>query len=245
MKNINCKMQNVKVACRSVSPRRPGNRPQFALYIFHFSFFIFLFSLSGLLHPLPAAAEDAKSPRKAALLSLLLPGAGELYAGGGRSGRFFLFVEGASWTGLVAFNALESSRRATFESFAAAHSGVRPEGKSDTYFEDMVVYRSLYDRNARAVFLDGNLARLIPETPENIWEWDSDTSRQKFHTLRASAKSARQKRLLFIGAFVFNRFASAINAARIARKTQSSGQPPVEIGVAPRADGVVMAWVAF
>ena len=199
--------------------------------------------LALLVGSLPVECAEVKSPRKAALLSLLLPGAGELYAGGGRSGRFFLFVEGASWTGLFAFKALESGRESTFKSFAAAHAGARTDGKPESYFDDLVLYQSIYDRNARAVFLDGDLAVLTPRTPENTWEWDSATSRRKFQALRAKATSARQKSLLFVGALVFNRFASAINAAHIARKTGPVAPRTIQTGLAPRTDGGVQAFL--
>ncbi len=184
--------------------------------------------------PLPASGETPKSPKAAAFLSLLLPGAGELYAGGGRSARFFFFTEGLSWTGLFAFRVLNSARVSTFKSFAAAHAGAQTQDKPNSYFDELVNFNSIYARNARARYIDGELANLRPETPENTWEWDSEASRQKFRDLRSRATWARTRGLLFVGALVFNRFASSINAAHIARKTQP---PPVEVGMAPRADG--------
>ena len=184
--------------------------------------------------PLPASGKTPKSPKAAAFLSLLLPGAGELYAGGGRSARFFFTTEGLSWTGLFAFRVLNSAREATFKSFAAVHAGAQTRDKPNSYFDELVNFNSIYARNARARYTDGELADLRPETPENIWEWDSETSRKKFRNLRSRATWARTRGLLFIGALVFNRFASTINAAHIARKTQP---PPVEVDIAPRPDG--------
>lgn len=180
----------------------------------------------------PAFAAGPKSPRKAAFLSVLLPGTGELYAGGPRSGRFFLFTEGLFWTGLLAFKKLNTTRERTFKSFAAAHAGAPVEDKPSSYFDELVSFRSIYDRNIRARFLEGEGAALRPETPDNTWEWDSEASREKFRRLRSKATWARTRSLVFTGALIFNRFASAINAAYIAQKTL-----PVEISVMPQPHG--------
>lgn len=75
------------------------------------------------------AQPEAKSPKLAAFLSILVPGTGELYAGGHKSSRFFLFTEGAFWAGWGSFKLLSRSRRSTFQSYAAAHAGVQAEGK--------------------------------------------------------------------------------------------------------------------
>ena len=168
--------------------------------------------------PLPSE-QAPKNPKAAAFLSILLPGLGELYAGGPRSGRFFLFTEVSLWTGMALFEHLETTRRENFKSYAAAHAGLNTVGKSDTFLEEVNAYESINARNAHEQFIRGDAADLIEETPENAWEWDSDAARSEFRVLRRKANSARQKGLLFVGGLLFNRFVSSINAAHIARKT--------------------------
>jgi hypothetical protein len=189
-------------------------------------------------------AESAfpKNPKAAAFLSVLVPGVGELYAGGGKSGRFFLFTEATFWVGWAAFKQVSNTRRSTFQSYAAAHSGVQAEGKPNSFFDQMNRFTSIYDRNTSAELRNGSDADLIPETAENIWEWDSDASRLAFQELRSRETSARQKSLMFVGALVFNRFASAINAASIARTTQPAAPAvSMEVGMDPVEDRAMAA----
>ena len=181
------------------------------------------------------STSETKNPKAAALLSILVPGLGELYAGGHRSSRFFLFTEATFWTALATFKHLEFSREDNFKAFAAEHADLNTSDKSDTFIDDVGIYNSIYARNARERFVAGELAEFIDETPENIWEWDSDDSRRQFRELRSKSTSARQKSMLFVGALLFNRFASSINAAHIARKTQPrsfqvGAEPDLESG---------------
>ncbi len=198
-----------------------------------------ILAIAMLACPLAAAAQTPqKNPKAAAVLSLLVPGIGELYAGGPRSGRFFLFTEASLWAGLILFDHLETSRRENFTSFAAAHAGLASGGKSDTFLEEVTSYESIYARNAHERFIRGENADLLEESPENLWEWDDHASRSEFRRLRRKGNSARQKGLLFVGGLLFNRFASAINAAHLARKTLPH---PVTLRVLPHPDRVMHA----
>jgi len=184
---------------------------------------------------------ETKNPKAAAFLSLLVPGLGELYAGGPKSGRFFLFTEASLWTGLALLEHLETTRRENFRSFAATHSGLDAEDKSDTFLEEVTAYQSIYARNAHERFVRGDNADIIEETPDNIWEWDNDTSRSEFRVLRRKANSARQKGLLVVGGLLFNRFASSINASHIARKTLPR---PVTLQLLPHPESGVRASIS-
>lgn len=194
--------------------------------------------IMGLLTPTDVLAQT-KSPKKAAFLSLLLPGTGELYAGGHKSSRFFFFTEGAFWTGLFAFKKLNNTRENTFKSFAVAHAHASVDGKQNSYFDRLVLYNSLYDYNARLQYLNGNTTDPLPDTPDNFWEWDTRESRDKFHDLRSSATRARTRSFLFIGALLFNRFASALNAAHLSQNALPTAT------VAPTSQGDLQAQISF
>jgi len=177
------------------------------------------FFIASLLMPSFALAQDAKSPPKAAFLSILLPGLGEKYAGGRKSVKFFFFTEGMFWTGLFAFKKLNATRENTYRAFATARAGATLDPRPNSYYDRLSSYDSIYDYNTRLRYVEGELANPLPETPDNFWEWDRRISRDQFRKLRSKATWARTRSLLFVGALLFNRFASALNAANIAAKT--------------------------
>ncbi len=176
-------------------------------------------TIACLLAPVAAFAQEAKSPQKAAFLSVLLPGLGERYAGGRKSVKFFFFSEGMFWTGLFAFKKLNATRENTFRAYAAARAGATPDKRPNSHYDRLAAFDSIYDYNARLQYVEGASSNPLTETPDNFWEWDSRASREQFRALRSKATWARTRGFLFAGALLFNRFASALNAANIASKT--------------------------
>jgi hypothetical protein len=156
-------------------------------------------------------------------MSLALPGTGQAYAGGRVSARFFWFTEGTLWAGNIGFRLLAGARDRTYRSYAAAHAGVRPSGKDARYFDEVAAYPSLAARNSAARYLDGPGASLLPETPDNAWAWDSEASRGRFIKLRGASTAARRNALLCVGGLALNRFAAAIHAAYLARRSAGTG----------------------
>lgn len=184
--------------------------------------FLIACTLACLLAPSVAWPREAKSPQKAALLSILLPGLGERYAGGRKSAKFFTFTEGAFWTGLFAFQKLNTARENTFRAYATTRAGATADKRPNSHYDRLAAYDSIYDYNARLQYVEGASSTPLPETPDNFWEWDSRASREHFRTLRSKATWARTRGFLFAGALIFNRFASALNAANIASKTRAT-----------------------
>jgi hypothetical protein len=181
-----------------------------------------------------AGHAKGKSPAKAAVLSLVLPGLGEFYAGGRRSARFFVVTEGIFWSGMATFRFLESYRIDTYRAHAAAHAGIRLADLPESFVKEVGNFDSIYERNQRERFLAGEHANLRAETPDLVWEWDAQASRVKFQDLRSKATSAEQKAFLFVGGLIFNRFASALNAASVARRTRTRGTTDLKLHVDPR-----------
>ncbi len=160
-------------------------------------------------------APARKSVGLAAIYSLLLPGMGELYAGGFSSGRYFLAAEGAFWITYAAFEIRGNELRDDARSFAVVHAGVQPAGKDDQFFVDVGNFANTAEFNDK-VLRDRNIDRVYNPAAGYGWQWDSEASRMAFKDQRIVSENAYNNRKFVVAAILINHVASAINAARIA-----------------------------
>ena len=186
-----------------------------AFFTFYFLLFTFLSPLAW--GGLSASESGGPSVRKAVFLSLLLPGAGEFYAGDIKSAKSLLGTEALIWTAHLGLREYGRWLREDYRAFARVHAGIDPTGKPDSYFDDIKFYASSYRYNELAFREDGPEAELYPP---NAWEWDSQDSRQRYRSLRNNSLLSYRCAAYMIGAAVVNRIISAINAARIVRKSK-------------------------
>ncbi len=172
------------------------------------------------------ASEKVRSGKVAFFLSVLLPGLGQIYAGDTGGARTFLGLEAAIWSATSAFSIYGGWLEDGYRNFAAAHSGADTRAKGESFFKDMGLHRSVYEHNLMARWENGPEAEVYPESPEWIWEWDSDRSMSKYSKLRRESKSA-YRRALFMGfAVAINHFISAVHASRLVGKP-SAGEKAI------------------
>lgn len=162
--------------------------------------------------------QSVRSGKKAFLLSLILPGAGQYYMGERKRAQFFAGSEVAIWLGYGGFHKYEDWRSKDYRLFSIVHAGVKPTGKSDDYFNDIGFYSSIYEFNKTAILNDGPQAKLYPENKVWIWEWDREQSRLKYRLLRNSRLNAHQRMVFMVGFALANHIVSAIDAARIPQR---------------------------
>ena len=155
-----------------------------------------------------------KSGKKAFLLSLLIPGAGQYYVGEKGWARTFLLSEGILWLGYVGFREYESWGENDYRVFASVHAGVDPKETDAAFFDDVGFYDSVYERNRVILWEEGPNVRLYAERPRAAWEWDNEASRLRFRSLRSSSIQAHQRAMYVVGAIMLNHVMSAIHAAR-------------------------------
>jgi len=158
--------------------------------------------------------------------SLLVPGWGQLQRGGTTSGARFMAMEAALWSGYFGFKRLGDSRQTNYQTYAAEHAKAQSAGKDGEYFDDLGFYQSRHQHNQIARVDDGPEAVLYPDSPSYFWEWDEDSSRERYRDLRNSGERADRNAVFVTGLVVFNHVAAAIHAARLGSRSGSAQDSP-------------------
>ncbi|NQT27803.1 hypothetical protein HQ585_20770 [candidate division KSB1 bacterium] len=169
------------------------------------------------------------SQAKAFLLSFVLPGAGEYYAGSKTMATVFASTELALWTTFASFRIYGNWKRNDYHLYAVAHAGVELSGKNDQYFVDIEDYMSLVAFND-AKLQQRNLGAVYPETEYWDWNWDNETSREAYEKMRISSDQAFNRSMIVVAAIVLNHITSGIDAVRLARKAGKPDENRTRIG---------------
>ncbi len=165
------------------------------------------------------SAEGTKSTGMALLLSLVLPGAGEYYAGETTQARFFLGVEIAAWGALLFNNSYYNSLRSDYQAYAGVHAGVQTSGKDDQFWIDIGKFDDVYAFNEKRL-QDRRVERLY-DPRENGWQWDATDNRLTYDLKRLKASAIKDRRLIYASAIVLNHLVSAVNSIRLTRRHNS------------------------
>lgn len=156
-----------------------------------------------------------KSAGLAAVYSLVIPGAGELYADGFSSGKYFMIAEGALWLTYAALNIYGNSLQDDARSLAVARAGVNTQGKDDQFFIDIGNFRDITEYNEKQL-RDREDEKLYDPRAGYAWRWESDGLRAQYRAQRIDAENMFNNRKFVVAAVIVNHVASAINAARSA-----------------------------
>lgn len=174
---------------------------------------------------LSAPADDqpvgTKSVGLAIVYSLLVPGMGELYAGGFASGKYFLMAEAALWLTYGAFEIHGNDLRDGARAFASARAGLSLAGKDDQFFVDVGNFLTMDEYNEKRL-RDREPSRLYSPAAGQYWRWESEESRLTYREQRVSSEDMYNNRKFAVAAIVINHIVSAINAGRAAISYNSS-----------------------
>jgi hypothetical protein len=196
---------------------------------------------------LPAVQSGTRAPSPAAgmVLSLVLPGAGELYTGSRKMASIFFGAEVLFWSAFASFRVYGLWKKNDYEQFAVSHAGISLSGKDHDYFLALEHYDNVRAYN-EAKLRERDFDALYPETSEYNWQWDSRSSRLEYETLRVASDRAFERSLIVIGGIVLNHLVSAVDALRLGRKTREKRETggtrnpvemPLQMGLAGLPEG--------
>jgi hypothetical protein len=189
---------------------------------------------------LNAQTRNNPSKAKAFLLSFVLPGAGEYYAGSKKAAAAFFGMECALWATFTGFQTYGHWKERDYRLFASTYAGVNPSGKNRDYYVAVENYMNLVAYND-AKLQQRRVDRMYPEHSGFDWQWDTESSRKQYKQMRIKSDRAYRNSLFVVGGVVLNHLASGIDAVRAAgRRTPSAGKE-VRVGFAglPEGGGMV------
>jgi len=205
-----------------------------------------------------ASRQNERAGSREILLSLALPGLGELRTGHRNRAILHFAAEAAAWVSFVVFRVQGELRKDDYIEYAHFYAGVQdPEGRSDDYYKELAKYmrsdpgpNSYNEREvratARALYPDDPEARrrYIDEneiTGGSAWSWESEEAWFTFISMRESSELSFQRSRFAIAAAIANRIASVLGLTR----TRVPGGSKLEVGVTPLAQGRPAATIAL
>lgn len=165
---------------------------------------------------------EGKSILLAVGLSLIVPGAGEMYAGNMRTGRYLMAADGALWLTYAGFVLHGNWVMDDARTFAAMKSGANFSGKDDRFDVNVGNFMSTDAYNE---------TRLRNREYEDVysgnsyhWMWLQEGDRQHYRNLRIKSDQIHQSSEFIIGALVVNRIISALLAWRSVQSANATNE---------------------
>ncbi len=179
---------------------------------------------------------NKKSVGLAVILSLLLPGMGELYAGDYRSGKYFTALEGTLWLTYASIDLYGIWTRDDARKYASKKGGIVLAGQGDKFFTDIGNYIDVNNYNDRKL-QERQIDNLYDPNSIYFWKWTSDSDRSTYRNLRIKSDQAFNSLQFVLGAVLINHVVSAVNAARLTNKFNKEGIAHQDLNVVTQLTG--------
>ncbi len=163
----------------------------------------------------PQRVDSGKSTTKAALLSLLVPGAGEYYLGFKGRAYGFMAAEGALWTGFAGLLTQSRMLEDEYKSYGVENARIDPANKNSDFFELVGQWDSRDEYNLYTSLGQRSFENTYPETPEYYWEWEDEDQRTHYDDLRVRSDKAKRNSQIVLAAAGINRIVSIVDVIRI------------------------------
>ncbi len=176
---------------------------------------------------------ERKNPGMAVILSLLLPGMGELYAGSYDEGKIFTIADGVLWGTVIGLNTYANWKKDDYIAFARTYGGITEEGKNEDFYANLGDHLSVEDYN-RYKDLQREFSDVY-NVQKYYWNWGTDARRKEYRDMWRSSEQAFNSIRFAVGALILNRIISIVNAVRIvtAHNKKVEQQNNLEISFSP------------
>ncbi len=166
--------------------------------------------------------KDLPSPRKALLLSFVVPGLGHHYVDNENwtRGKIHLGSEIALLAGYFGLSARANRLENNLNTLATSKAGVSLSGKDRGFELAIANYDNLEEYNDYQL-RTRRWQNILPNTPENRWNWESDNDRFEFQNTRDRIANSENQLPTLLTLMVANRIFSGINAFTQAREASS------------------------
>jgi hypothetical protein len=158
-------------------------------------------------------SQDKKSPALAILLSAVLPGMGELYAGNYNTGKYFTVADVSLWGIYFGMKYYSNLKRNNYIAYAKTFGGVDVTNKNDDYFAVIGEYEDINQYNDDMAF-NGEFNQMY-DVNTYYFKWNSDDNRVAYRALWTTSQEASNNTRFVVGALIVNRVISIINAIRL------------------------------
>ena len=168
--------------------------------------------------PVAKKVNSPKKPFMAMTRSLILPGWGHWYAEGrdSRQAKWFLAADLTLLAGTLGYHRQSQRSFETMTTVAQQQAGVDIRGRSTSFQLAVAQFNSLEEYNSYQE-QTRNWHRFLTSTPENLWNWSSESERLAYNDVRATYDNSKRQRSIFIGTMVLNRLVSGVSSAVAAR----------------------------
>ena len=157
--------------------------------------------------------------------SLILPGWGELSEGNKKRAKIFLYAESILVISAYSFNSLSNIYESDYIAYARTHANVNL-GNGDYMFaldvgsnDNIEDFNNIKERNRTLIVnlnSEGEIIReynheIYPEGGDYDWNWDSDSNRETFNSMRIKSINYEKYAGFAIGGMILNRVISFLD----------------------------------
>lgn len=194
---------------------------------------VILFSVLALTET--SLGQEQADPAGAFVRSMVFPGWGHSYIGADQRERALVHAGTEIALILTAYGLYQrgNNLRGRYETLSSLRAGADLSGRDRSFQIAVGDFNSLADYNDFQL-RSRNWDRVLDDTPENRWQWNSREDRERYRDLRSGRDTIRNQIPAIFGFMVVNRVVSAISAYNRAGALQDAH---VMIYPLPSVDG--------